>query len=141
MAEEELERLAAEIQLQQSRGDAIRQQMQQMQSSLIEIGGAIDAINGLKKAKGNTLVPLGAGAFISCPKPDSEHVTLSIGANIMIQKKPDEAIKYLQERQKKIADAVESAQGDLQEIIKAINAMSQQANALAEAQNVRAPKE
>ena len=143
MAEEDLQRLAAEIQMQQARGDAIRQQMQEMQDSLVNIGGAIDAIQGLKKAKGDTLVPIGAGAYISCPKPDPDAITMSVGANIMVKKKPEDAVKLLQDRQKKITDTMGAAQQDLQQIVKIIDDLTRQANAqaLAEERNVRPSKE
>ncbi len=143
MADDSMEGLAAELQLQQARGDAVRQQMQEMQNSIINIGGAIDAIQNLKKAKGDTLVPVGAGVFISCPKPDTEFVTLGIGGNLMVKKKPEEALKILQERQKKIADSMNSAQQDLQVIARSIEELTQRANAmaLAEERNVRPSKE
>ena len=143
MADDDLNQLAAEIQMSQARGDAIRQQMQEMQNALTGIGGAIDAMTNLKKAKGDTLVPVGAGVFVSCPKPDPEYVTISIGANLMVKKKPEEAIKLLQEKQKKIAETINSAQEDLQQIVRSIEDLTQRANAaaLAEERNVRPSKE
>ncbi|MFA6490084.1 MAG: prefoldin subunit alpha [Candidatus Micrarchaeia archaeon] len=140
---DDLNQLANEIQMQQARGDAIRQQMQEMQNALAGIGGAIDAVTSLKKAKGDTLVPVGAGVFVSCPKPDPEEVTMSIGGNLMVKKKPEEAVKLLQEKQKKIVETMNSAQEDLQEIVRAIESLTQRANAaaMAEERNVRPSKE
>jgi len=141
--DEELSRLSYELQMQQSNGEAIRQQLQSMQSSIVEIGSAMEAIGNLKKMKGDTLVPLGAGIFMSCPKPNPEKVVISIGANIMVQKAPEDAIKLLEERQKKISDAMGTAQQDLGRVIQSIEALTQRASALAaeENKNVRAPKE
>jgi len=141
--DEELSRLSYELQMQQSNGEAIRQQMQSMQSSIVEIGSAIEAIRNLKKMKGDTLLPLGAGIFISCPKPNPEKIVVSIGANIMVQKAPEDAIKLLEERQKKISEAMGTAQQDLGRIIQSIEALTQRASTLAaeENKNVRAPKE
>ena len=140
---DDLDQLANEIQMQQARGDAIRQQMQEMQNALAGIGGAIDAVSSLKKAKGDALVPVGAGVFVSCPKPDPEEVTVSIGGNLMVKKKPEEAVKLLQEKQKKIAETMNSAQEDLQQIVRTIESLTQRANAaaLAEEQHVRPSKE
>ncbi|VVB99829.1 Prefoldin subunit alpha [uncultured archaeon] len=141
--EEELNRLAAELQVQQSNGEAIRQQIQAMQSSLLEIGAAMNAVQNLKKVKGDTLVPLGAGVFLSCPKPDPERVVINIGANVMVQKKPEEAVKLLEERQKAIRDAISSAQQDLEQAVSAIDEIKKRANSIAaeEGRNVRPPKE
>ena len=140
--EEELNRLAGELQLQQSKGDAIRQQIQQMQGAVIEIGSAIDAIKNLKKAKSDTLVPVGAGTFISCPKPDTDKVVISIGANVMLQKKPDEAIKMLEERQANVAKAISTAQEDMVAVVREIERLTQRANLIAaeESANVRPSK-
>jgi len=141
--EDELNRLAAEVQMQQSRGEAIRQQVQQMQSDLMELAGTMDALQNLKKAKGDTLVPLGSGIYISCPKPDADKVVVNIGSNVMVQKKPEEAVKMLQERQKKMIDAINSAQGDLAQVVKIIDELTQRASAMAvaEERNVRPSKE
>ena len=141
--EEELGRLSYELQVQLETGEAIRQQIQSMQSNIVEISSAIEAIRNLKKMKGDALVPLGAGVFISCPKPNPDKVVLSIGASVMASKSPEEAIKVLEERQKKLSDAMGSAQEDLGKVIQTIEGLTQRASALAgeEGRDVRPPKE
>ncbi len=141
--EEELQRLSYELQVQQSNGEAIRQQIQAMQSNIIEIGSAIEAVKNLKKMKGDTLIPLGSGTFISCPKPNPEKVVISIGANLMVQKSPEEAVKMLEERQKKISDAMGIAQQDMGRVIQSIESLTQKASVLAAEENrdVRSSKE
>jgi len=143
-SEEEMNRMANELQLQQAKGEAIRQQMQQMQSSLMEIGAAIDTIENIGKAKGDALVPIGAGIYISCPKPNPERVVMNAGANVLVQKKPDEAVKLLKERQKKITDAMDTMQKEMGAVVREIEALTNAASAYAaeeERTNVRAPKE
>lgn len=139
----ELDGISTSLQIQQAKGEAIRAQMQQMEATILEIGSAVDAIQNLKKAKSDTLVPVGAGVFISCPKPDPDKVVINIGANVMVAKKPEEAVKMLDERRQKIADAIGSAQEDMGEVIKAIDELTQRASgiAAAEGKNVRPPKE
>ena len=141
--EDELGRLSYELQVQQETGEAIRQQIRSMQANIVEIGSAIEAIRNLKKMKGDALVPIGAGVFISCPKPNPEKIVISIGANIMMSKPPEDAIKLLEERQKKISEAMGMAQQDLGKVISSIESLTQRASALAaeEDRNVRAPKE
>ena len=139
----ELDRIASSLQVQQAKGEAIRNQIQQMEATILEISAAVDAIQNLKKAKADALVPVGAGVFISCPKPDPDRVVLNIGANVMVSKKPEEAVKLLEERQKKISDAIGSAQEDMGEVIRAIDELSQRASSIAaaEGKNVRPAKE
>lgn len=141
--EEELNRLEGELQAQQARGEAIRRQIQSMQSSSLEIATAIEALKNIKKVKGDTLVPIGAGVHFSCPKPDFERVVMNIGAGIMVQKKPEEALGVLLDRQKKMADATKSAQEDMAQVIKAIEELTRRASEIAaqEERHVRPSKE
>jgi len=142
--EEELNKIEGELQMQQTRGEAIRQQIQGMQNSSLEISTAIEALQNIKKVKGDTLVPIGAGVFFSCQKPEFDHVVMNIGAGIMVQKKPEEALGALMERQQKISDAMKSAQQDMSEIISAIDALTRRASAIGaeeERNNVRPSKE
>ena len=141
--EEELNKIEGELQMQQTRGEAIRQQIQGMQNSALEISTAIEALQNIKKVKGDTLVPIGAGVFFSCQKPEFDHVVMNIGAGIMVQKKPEEALGALMERQQKISDALRSAQEDMSEIISAIDTLTRRASAIGaeEERNVRPSKE
>jgi prefoldin alpha subunit len=141
--EAELDRISSELQMQQAKGEAIRQQMQQMEATMLEMSASIDAVQNLKKAKADTLVPVGSGVYISCPKPDPEKVVVNIGASIMVTKKPEEAVKILEERQKKVSEAIAAAQEDLGEVVRAIEELTQRASVLASAEgkNVRPPKE
>jgi prefoldin alpha subunit len=141
--EEELGRIEGELQMQQARGEAIRQQIQSMQSSSLEIATAIEALQNVKKVKGDALVPIGAGVYFSCPKPDFERVVMNIGAGVMVQKKPDEALGVLLDRQKKMTDAMKSAQEDMAQVISAIEDLTRRASAIGaqEERNVRPSKE
>jgi len=141
--EDELNAIANELQMQQTRGEAIRQQMGQVQQTVIEIGSAMEAITNLKKAKGDTLVPIGAGVFVSCPKPDPDRVLINIGANLMVNKKPEDAVKMLEDRQKKVREAMQEAQNELQQIVRMIEELTGRGNALSqtEEKNVRPSKE
>ncbi|MCX8197652.1 MAG: prefoldin subunit alpha [Candidatus Micrarchaeota archaeon] len=141
--EEELNEIANELRLYQARGEAIRQQMLQMQQTILEVGAAIEALANLKKAKGETLVPIGAGTYIFCSKPDYDRVLVNIGANLLAPKKPEEALKILEERQKKLTEAMQEAQKDLQQVVRAIEDLTGRANAVSqpEEKNVRPSEE
>jgi prefoldin alpha subunit len=141
--EEELNKIDGELQMQQSRGEAIRQQIQAMQNSALEISTAVEALQNIKKVKGDALVPIGAGIFLSCQKPDFDHVVMNIGAGVMVQKKPEEALGALMDRQKKISDALKSAQEDMSQVISAIDSLTRRASAIGaeEERHVRPSKE
>ena len=142
--EGEIAQIANELQVQQAKGEAIRKQMEAMQTSLMELGSAIDAVNNIKKAKGDTLVPLGSGVYLSCPKLAVDRVIINIGANVMIQKKPDEAVKILETRQKKLNSIIKAMQEDLGLVVQAIEGLNKRASTIAamgERENVQSPKE
>ncbi|VVC01003.1 Prefoldin subunit alpha [uncultured archaeon] len=142
--EDELERISNELQVQQAKGEAIRQQIQAMQGSILEVSAAMEALKNLQKAKGDTLVPLGAGVFMSCPKPDSDRIVMSIGAGVMVQKKPEETMKILEERTNRMSEAIGLAQTDLSQVIKSIESLTERAGVLSAAEerkNVRPSKE
>ena len=141
--EEEMNRVAGELQIQQAKGDAIRQQIQQMQEVSLEITSTLEVLRNIGKAKGNALVPVGAGIFVSCSKADPEKVVMNIGANIMVHKKPDEAISMLEERRENMIKATASAQADLNQVIAEMERLSQRASEFAaaeEGKNVRPSK-
>ena len=142
--EEEFEKISNELQVQQAKGEAIRQQTQSMQGAILEVSAAVEALKNLQKAKGDTLVPLGAGVFISCPKPDTDKIVVSVGAGVMIQKKPEDCIEFLEERQNKMTEAISIAQKELSQVIKTIDTLTDRAGllgAVEERKNVRASKE
>lgn len=138
----ELERISNDLQLQQARGEALRSQMAELQSAVFDIASAIEAVSNLKKAKNDALVPVGAGVYISCPKPSQDHVVVSIGASIMVNKKPEEAVKMLEERQKRLNESINGMQNELAAVVRAIDDLSIRASAMAEEErNVRPAKE
>lgn len=142
--EDELESISNELQVQQAKGEAIRQQIQAMQGSILEVSAASEALKNLQKAKGDTLVPLGAGVFMSCPKPNPDKVVVSIGAGVMVQKNPDDTVKMLEERQNRMSEAINIAQADMGQVIKAIESLTERAGVLGAAEerkNVRPSKE
>jgi len=128
--EEELASISNELEISQARGESIRQQVQAMQSSLLEMASTIEALQNIGNAKKDTLVPIGAGVFLSCPKPDADRVVVSVGSGIMMEKKPEEAIKILESRQKKLSDAMNEAQKELARIVNMVEQLSLRAGEL-----------
>ncbi|MCX8194683.1 MAG: prefoldin subunit alpha [Candidatus Micrarchaeota archaeon] len=135
--EKELSWISGQLDIQQARGESLRMQMRDLEASVLEINSALDAINNIKKAKGDTLVPIGAGVYLSCPKPDTEKVILNIGASVLVQKKPDEAIKILEERKSKFVEAIDQLQNELGAVIREIESLSQRASVIAAAEGKR----
>lgn len=141
--EEELMRIDRELQANQAKGEALRQQIQMMQDSTLEVSTAIDALKNLQKIKGDALVPIGAGVYLPFSKPSFDHVVMNIGAGVMVQKTPEEAIKILADRQEKLSEALKSAQDSLEQVIRDIDLLNKQASSIAaqEERNVQPSEE
>ncbi len=130
--EQEMNDIANEMQMHQSKGEIIRQQIQAMQSNILEISSTMDVLRNIKKAsKGDTLLPIGAGVMLACPKPDPSRVVVNVGANVMVEKKPEDALLMLEDRQKRIMKAVEESQKNLQEVVQAIEGLTKRASLIA----------
>jgi len=142
--EDEINRISYELQLQQAKGEAIKKQLENMQAGMVEVGGAMEILKNLKKAtKGESLLPVGAGVYLSYSKPDIGRVLVNAGANVIVEKKPEDAIKMLEERQKSIANAISTAQQDMGTVVGTIERLNERASMLAvgESKNVRPAKE
>jgi prefoldin alpha subunit len=132
MAEQDVESMADDLQELRTRGELIRQQIMQMQQSVAEIGSTIEALENLKKIKGEVLMPLGAGTFAFYPKPDSEKVLITVGSNLLIQKSPQEAIELLKAREERLRSAMLEAQNDLKDVINSIQELTTKIAALSQ---------
>ena len=100
----------------------LRAQEAELQNSLIEIAATIDAIKELKEAKKAVLATIGSGCYINV-SADVKEVTMHIGQNIFLKKKPNEAIKILESRQKQISKNIEELRKEIARISNELNSI------------------
>lgn len=113
--------------------DAIRSQATEaqrqygtLQGLLGELDEAMTAIQALKTNPAATLVALGAGAFAPA-RTDSGKVLVDVGAGVLSEKTPDGALKVLDEKRARVAQAAERLEGVLSQFQARLNDLSAKA--------------
>ena len=79
------------------------------------ISAAISALEELEKVKETVeiLVPIGGSVYIKAEVGKIEKVLVEVGAEVLIEKSPEEALKYLNTRRGNILKEIERMQGQL----------------------------
>ncbi len=97
--EERINSLVVEIRLLESTYNEIVARQSLVERLVVESKAALDAITGLSDTKTNEiLVPIGAGAMLRFPAPETDRVLINVGSNVVIEKSKEEAITMLQNR-------------------------------------------
>ncbi len=136
--DEEMEKLAIQAQLAQQQGQALQSQLDMLQGTMTDLNMTIDTIRNLKKAKSQSLLPIGSGTYITCQKVDPDNVMVSVGGGVIVVKKADDAAELLEKRLKMVSDAFDKAQKDFFEVNRRISDLNTRAAALAgQMENVR----
>ncbi|MEM0372718.1 MAG: prefoldin subunit alpha [archaeon] len=96
----------------------VQQQMLAAEEIIIETATAINALKEMQKLSGkrDSLIPLGAGVFVSTVLEKSARVLVDIGSGAVLEKSIDDAIKILEERQNSARDSVKAFNEMLQSI-------------------------
>ena len=136
--DEEMEKLAIQAQLAQQQGQALQSQLDMLQGTMTDLNMTIDTIRNLKKAKSQSLLPIGSGTYITCQKVAPDNVMVSVGGGVIVVKKADDAAELLEKRLKMVSDAFDKAQKDFFEVNRRISDLNTRAAALAgQMENVR----
>jgi len=115
--EEELQRYASLIEYYKNQLQSIETQFSYLQATIVDYTQAkitIEKLTDLKKAT-EILVPLGGGTFTYATAKNTSHILTEVGAGVVIEKTPKDAIAIIQKR----IDTLEQSQ-------KNISTMSQQ---------------
>ena len=106
-------------------------QLAQKESSIISIiREASAAIESLKtiddKTDGESLVPVGLGAFVKAKIAKDEKLILNIGAGVAIEKDKNSAINFLESRLKEMEVALQETVGQKQQVSMSLEQGKQQ---------------
>jgi prefoldin alpha subunit len=105
--EEEVRRAAAVLDSQRAQLEGLARQEEILQYSLEELLRARETVNNARLAgKGTeTLVPVGAGAFLFVNLKDSDKALMSIGSDLVLEESVDKVLEKLDARVKEIEEA------------------------------------
>lgn len=130
-AEQEMERLIAEISILEQTAEAVRQRLNLVESNRIEYQSTYEAINALKKEKPGVeaLIPIGSGSYVRGRIMDVEKILVNIGSNVYVEKELDEALKIIEgriDRASKLKDTLQ------QQLISVLQRLEENRRRLAE---------
>ncbi|MFH1094964.1 MAG: prefoldin subunit alpha [Candidatus Micrarchaeota archaeon] len=129
--EEELNRLSVQAQILQQQGQSLQGQLEAMQQSIADLNTTIETLENLSKVKDDSRLPIGSGVYLACQKVDSSQVFVSIGAGLIVSKKPAEAEALLRKRLATINQSFETAQRNMVALNKQLEDINNTASALA----------
>ncbi len=103
---EEMRQKLLEYQRLQEEAETIIKTLGTLEMALIEHDRAITTLKFLAETEGNveSLVNIGAGAFIHSRIKGKGSILVSIGGDVIVEKDVENAIKFLEERKDKIAE-------------------------------------
>lgn len=129
-SEEEINRLAAEIQLLEATLNVIKSRLDVTEATLNESRMALETLKAIESAKegDSILVPIGAGSYIFAKIENINKVIVGVGANVCVEKTIKESIDMINERIAKLEQIKSSLQ---QQFIQASQKLEENKESLA----------
>lgn len=128
MSQEEGVRLVAE-------GEQLAQAEQALAHNLSSIDAAMRsaraAIEAVRSASGEALMPVGAGVFVKSRVEPGSSVVVSVGAGVVVEKDRESALLFLEARSKELEAAAAETSGRLGQIRQRIERTRAEMDALA----------
>lgn len=117
--EDQLRRLAYELQLMQGTAETLQQRLAVLQNAITDLTVAKESIAGLKEVEEGApiLVPTGGGTFINANLGDLSKILINIGADVSIDMSLDEAQDDIAGRLDEVQKASQAVQQQLGEIL------------------------
>ena len=117
--EEQMRKLALELQMMQGSAETLQQRLQILQSAISDLRVAAASLEALKESEEGApiLVPTGGGAFVNANLGDLSKVIVSIGADVSIEMDLEEAEKNVSGRLEEVEKANLSVGQQLEQIL------------------------
>ncbi len=78
-----------------------------LERALLETRAALDALKGLSESNPDqVLVPIGGGVMLRSVPPDAEEVLVNVGSDVVIQRKREEAVAFLDRRGREVENSI-----------------------------------
>ncbi len=122
-AEETVNALVVEIRVLESTYNELTSRQTLLERALLESRAALDSIKGLSdQPPAQVLTQIGGGAMLRSEPPSVDHVLVSIGSNVVLEKPKDEAVAMLEERSRDVEKTIVSIIGQRNEIAERLTA-------------------
>ncbi|MEM0359412.1 MAG: prefoldin subunit alpha [Candidatus Hadarchaeales archaeon] len=112
---EELEKSLLELNRGRVLMEAMREQIALLSTTLSELSSTIETIKKLKELPEGTeiLTPIGSGSFVRAKLMPLEKILTGVGAEVVIERTPEEALKFLEEKSAEVGRAVQRLQSEM----------------------------
>lgn len=103
---------------------------------------SLSSITSLKDANSaSLLVPIGGGAYIPVIYNGGGKLVVDVGANVSLEKTPEETVTYLKDRVKEIEEALRTVSAQKQDVESRLEFYQQQLNSLTAKQAAEKPSQ
>lgn len=103
-----------------SEAERLAQLEQFLERRVSMLGSAVhdtaNAIEAVRTAKGEALMPIGAGVFVRARIEPESTLVVSVGSGVSVAKTRDSALLHLEARSKELSAAVNEAAGQLGQV-------------------------
>ena len=114
----EIEQLYLETQMMEEFVARLGAEMQSIAANVSETTGAIEAIKSLRDCKkSEILLQLGTGAMLRTRMSSVESIPVNVGAGVVVEKSPNDAINYLEVRMKEMRVSLEDMAAQRQQAV------------------------
>ena len=127
--EEEFQQYASLMDYYKSQLESLENQFSYVQAAINDYGKAKITIEKLGESVDDTdlLIPIGGGTFSYAKAKDTKKILTEIGAGIVVEKKPEEALKILDRRIEELQKSQENISNVSQKIQTQLNEISEKA--------------
>jgi len=129
--QQRLEEIVNELNLYQSQADLMQQQIEAVRSSISELEILENTLKSVQNGEDlETLVPVGAGSFLTAELKNTDDVIMSVGAGVAIKKKMSDAQETITQQKEELQKTMDQMAKNLQKITEIIVKLSPQAEEL-----------
>ncbi len=97
--EDTINNLIAEVRVLESTFNELSSRQNILERILIESKSSLDTVKGLSETPSEeVLIPVGGGVLLRARPPSTDKVLLNIGANVVLEKPREEAVKFIETR-------------------------------------------
>ncbi|HIH20257.1 TPA: prefoldin subunit alpha [Candidatus Micrarchaeota archaeon] len=126
--EEELQKIAMEMNYYRSQAEELQGQMRSLNNLIAENDAAREALKAMPENE-ESLFAIGEGVFVKA-KPSSKKVFVEIGARVVVEKTFEEASAVLEARNAQLVKTLGALQNSLQQLGGKMSELNEQAESM-----------
>jgi len=122
---EELEKSLLELNRGGALLEALSKQIALLNASLSELSLTMETIKKLKEAPegAEILTPIGSGSFVKARLMPLEKVLTGVGAEVVVERTPEEALKFLEEKSSELGKAIQDLRAEMARLAQRMEAL------------------